>query len=454
MARRVAVDVLWKVREDGAFGNLVLPQFLSEAQLSGRDAAFATEITYGSLRTMGICDAIIDAASDRPVGRLDGVVLDCLRLGVYQLLFTKVESHAAVDTTVRLAGLLAGGRVTGFVNAVMRRISRTPASVWLDTLAPSDPLARAAWMTGHPGWIAESFAAALAAGPEDPRPRPADGKLPADLNEALAADSSRPGIHLVARPGELTQEELCALTGAAPARFSPYGAYLDSGNPADFDCVRQGLAAVQDEGSQLIARALTEVPVDGPDGGRWLDLCAGPGGKAALIGGIAAIAGARLDAVELAPHRAELIRKTVRDMPVTVITADGTNPPLEPGYDRILVDAPCSGLGALRRRPEARWVKRESAIAELTELQQALLESAVGLLRPGGVIIYSTCSPDIRETRGVVDAVAGSHDNLVELPAGSYFCGMRDTGGFASVQMWPHRHGTDAMFAAVLKKTI
>ena len=215
--------------------------------------------------------------------------------------------------------------------------------------------------------------------------------------------------------------------------------------------MREGLAAVQDEGSQIIARAVTEVPVE-QDQGRWLDLCAGPGGKAALIGAIAAIDAATVDAVEVSPHRAELISKTVRGLPVTVHTADGRDPKLEPGYDRVLVDAPCSGLGALRRRPEARWTKSEDDIAELTQLQEELLQSAVNLAKPGGVVVYSTCSPDVRETRGVVEKLLAK-GGVEELDARQWAAGMEDVGEGPSVQMWPHRHGTDAMFFAVLRKS-
>ena len=226
---------------------------------------------------------------------------------------------------------------------------------------------------------------------------------------------------------------------------------MESGDPGELEPVQQGLAAVQDEGSQLIARAVVEAPIDGEDQGRWLDLCAGPGGKAALMGSLARMDGATVDAVEVSSHRAQLVEKTVGDLPVRVHVADGRRPGLEPGFDRILVDAPCSGLGALRRRPEARWRKSESDITELTQLQFELLESAVGLLRPGGVIVYSTCSPDLRETRSIVDRAVAELD-IVEDNAHDLIPDMGDVGEHKSVQMWPHRHGTDAMFFAVLRK--
>lgn len=227
--------------------------------------------------------------------------------------------------------------------------------------------------------------------------------------------------------------------------------YLDEGgDPGSLEPVRDKMAAVQDEGSQLIARAVAELDVDN-DHGRWLDLCAGPGGKAALMGSLASIDGARVDAVEVSATRADLIRKSTDGMPVTVHVADGRDPGLEPGFDRVLVDAPCSGLGALRRRPEARWRKSEDDIAELNELQSELLASAVKLAKPGGVVVYSTCSPDLRETRAIVDKQL-AHGGVDELDIRGVLPDMGDLGEYLSAQMWPHRHGTDAMFVAALRK--
>ncbi|MDU0477771.1 transcription antitermination factor NusB [Staphylococcus chromogenes] len=435
-SRAAALSVLHAVRADDAYANLVLPKLLRERGISGRDAAFATELTYGALRTLGVLDAVIEEVSGRRIADISPDLVDVLRLGAYQLLYTRVEPHAAVDTAVRAAVALGQEKAKGFVNANLRSISRATPEQWMERLTPADPIAATAFQHAHPEWIARSFAEVL--GTED---------LPA----ALAADSQRPIVHLVARPGEISAEELALISGGEEGKYSPYAVYLESGDPGKVEPVREGLAGVQDEGSQIIARAVAAAPVDGVDQGRWLDLCAGPGGKAALLGGLARIDGARIDAVELTPHRAKLVEQAVRDLPVTVHTADGRNPGLASGYDRILVDAPCSGLGALRRRPEARWRKQESDIAGLAQLQFDLLSSAASLARSGGVIVYSTCSPDLRETRAIVDRGVAEL-GLEELPAHEYACGMDHTGPEKSVQMWPHRHGTDAMFFAVLRK--
>lgn len=439
--RKIALKVLAEVRENDAYANLLLPKLLKEHKLKGRDAAFATELTYGTLRAEGLLDAVIEALSSRPLSDIAGPVLDVLRLGTYQLLRTRVDAYAAVDTSVRAVAKVAGPGARGFVNAILRKVSTKTEDEWVAEVAPdpaADPIGYVAMKHAHPRWIAMEFARAL-------------GAQAGELQRALAADDARPQVHLVARPGEISAEELALITGGEQGPWSPYCVRLDSGAPGELEPVRQGLSAIQDEGSQLIARAVTKAPIIGEDTGRWLDLCSGPGGKSAFIGGIAAIEGATVDAVEVSETRAKLVEKATAGLPVTVTVADGRNPGLAEGYDRILVDAPCSGLGSLRRRPEARWRKSPSDINTLTKLQFELLTEAVRLARPGGIIVYSTCSPHLLETRGTVDKAVAELD-VTELDAHELVAPMTDVGPFPSVQMWPHRHGTDAMFFSVLRK--
>ncbi|MCQ9342800.1 RsmB/NOP family class I SAM-dependent RNA methyltransferase [Corynebacterium kozikiae] len=439
--RCVAVEVLLRVAQEGAYANLTLPALLRSARVKGRDAAFATELTYGTLRQQGVLDAVINDCASRLVAQMAPEVAAALRLGAYQLLYTRVDRYAAVDTSVRIVEGLGQERAKGFVNGILRTISRSSREQWLNKLTPAGEVAALAFRYAHPEWIAHSFSKVVGIG---------------ELQQALEADSQRPSVHLVARPGEITAEELALITGGEQGKYSPYAVYLEGGSPSDVEPVRQGLAGVQDEGSQIIARALATAPIDGDDQGKWLDLCAGPGGKAVLLGALARIEGATVDAVEVSPHRAQLIQKAVGDLPVVVHTADGRNPDFPAAsFDRILVDAPCSGLGALRRRPEARWKKQEEDILPLQSLQQELLSSALRLVRPGGVVVYSTCSPDLRETREVLSHVLANPEfaDVQELPARPLAAGMEDTGEELSVQMWPHRHGTDAMFFAVLKRS-
>lgn len=448
-AREAARDVLRAVRERDAYANLVLPKLLRERHIGGRDAALATELTYGTARAQGMLDEVIAAAARRPVAEIDGKLLDVLRLGTYQLLRTRIGAHAAVSTSVDLVRAESGMGPAGFVNAVLRKVSQRSEELWADDLAPSmadDLIGNLAFRYAHPRWIADVFFTAL-------------GGSAGELQAALSADDERPPVHLVARPGLITAEELALTTGGEVGDYSPYAVYLPGGDPGNIDAVRQGLAGVQDEGSQLVARALTAVGIDGRDNGRWLDMCAGPGGKAALLGALADIDGAHLDAVEISDHRADLVRGVTRDMPVDVHVGDARDlgaVGLAPGYDRILLDAPCSGLGSLRRRPEARWRRRPDDVTELVGLQRELLTEALRMVRPGGVVVYSTCSPHPDETTGVVadvlDRVPGARQLDARPSVGADDIGALGLGDGPHVQLWPHREGTDAMFLAALTR--
>lgn len=444
-ARRAAFDVLRAVSEKDAYANLALPALLRERGISGRDAAFATELTYGTCRTRGLLDAIIGEAAGRSPDRIDPVLLDLLRLGAYQLLRTRVEQHAAVSTTVEQAGIEFDSARAGFVNGVLRTIAGRDEAAWVQELAPdksADPIGYAAFVHAHPRWIAQSFADAL-------------GAEAGQLEALLASNDARPAVHLAARPGVLTAEDLAAQVDGTVGRYSPYAVYLAGGDPGRLEPVRAGAALVQDEGSQLVARALTLAELDGPDTGRWLDLCAGPGGKTALLGALAAEHGtARVTAVEPNSRRAEFVEQNTRGLPVEVLRVDGRQSGLEPGFDRVLVDAPCTGLGALRRRPEARWRRQPTDVPQLARLQRELLAAAIGLTRPGGVVLYATCSPHLAETVGVVADALRRHP-VTALDTRPLFDPVdqlgSQTGQGPSVQLWPHRHGTDAMFAATLK---
>ncbi|WP_348726837.1 transcription antitermination factor NusB [uncultured Mycolicibacterium sp.] len=439
-ARRAAFDVLRAVSTRDAYANLALPAILRERGISGRDAAFATELAYGTCRARGLLDAVIAAAAGRPVDRIDPVLLDLLRLGAYQLLRTRVEDHAAVSTTVEQAGIEFDSARAGFVNGVLRAIARRDEGSWVAELAPpaaTDPVGHLAFTHAHPRWIGQAFTDAL-------------GARAGELEALLASDDARPEVHLVARPGRLSAAELAEATGGTVGRYSPYAVYLGDGDPGALPAVRDGSALVQDEGSQLIARALTLATLDGDDTGRWLDLCAGPGGKTALLAALGEPVGAFVDAVEPAPARADLVQQNTAGLPVTVHRVDGREPGLPPGYDRVLVDAPCTGLGALRRRPEARWRRQPGDVPALAKLQRELLASAIRLTRPGGVVLYATCSPHLAETAGVV-ADALRRYPVTALDTAALLTPATDIGDGPSAQLWPHRHGTDAMFAAALR---
>jgi 16S rRNA (cytosine967-C5)-methyltransferase len=441
-ARQAALDVLAAVRERDAYANLALPSLLRQRGINGRDAALATELCYGTCRAQGLLDAVLQSCMDRPLSEVDGELLDALRLGSYQLLRTRVPPHAAVGTTVDLVRAGRGSAAAGFVNAVLRRVGEQDEQSWVRAVAPAledDPVGHLAMAHPHPRWIAQAFADALA------------GDLD-ELANALAADDARPLVHLVARPGQISAVELAAAVGGKLAPYSPYGVHLaEGGDPGELTAVREHLAQVQDEGSQLVTLALAATPLDGTDA-RWLDLCAGPGGKAALLGALAINRGATVDAVEKAEHRARLVDQACAGLPVTVHVADGRDSGLpDRAYDRVLVDAPCTGLGALRRRPEARWRRQLNDVAGLVRLQRELLVAALRLVRPGGVVAYVTCSPHLDETVGVVTDVV-RRTRAEQLDAKPVFRGLPRLGDGPHVQLWPHRHGTDAMFCALLQR--
>jgi 16S rRNA (cytosine967-C5)-methyltransferase len=443
----VAFEVLRAVRERDAYANLLLPALLHERGLTGRDAALATELSYGTLRGQGTYDAVIAACSARGLGQIDPPVLDVLRLGGHQLLATRIGAHAAVATSVDLAREVAGPGAAGFVNAVLRQVASRDLEGWITATAPdrdADPAGHLAVRYSHPAWIVAAFAASLGE----------DAATGLSRTEAvLAASAGRPRVTLCAVPGLASQEELVA-AGAGAARWSPFGAYLEVGDPAAVGPVRQGRAAVQDEASQLAALALTRLDVGTPDR-RWLDLCAGPGGKARLLSGLAA-GRARLLASDARLHRARLVRAAVTG-DAGVVVADGTAPAWRPAsFDRVIADVPCSGLGALRRRPEARWRKSPADVARLAGLQRRLLASAVDAARPGGAIAYVTCSPHLDETRAVVGDVLRGRDDVTVLDAPAALAevpGLRCPGPDGRyAQFWPDRHGTDAIFLALLQR--
>ena len=439
--RLAALEVLKSVRVDDAYTNLVLPSVLRQFGLTGRDAAFATELASGTIRRRGTYDAILGACIDRPLSKVEAKVLDALRLGSHQLLSMRVPAHAAISTTVDLVRAKGSSGAGGFANAVLRRVGQQDLETWLAQVAPDPRVAPTRYASiaySHPRWIVDELRSAVGAD---------------ELFDLLAADNEPPRVTLVARPGRSTRDEL----PGEPTPYSPYGVVLPGGDPGEVAAVAQGRAGVQDEGSQLVAIALAAAAVEGRDE-RWLDLCAGPGGKAALLAALAAERGAALVASERQEHRAGLVRRARRgaDGVTGIVTADGTAPPYrQASFDRVLVDAPCTGLGALRRRPEARWRRRADDLLGLVLLQRRLVSSALDLVRPGGVVLYATCSPVLSETRGVVESVLETRHDVALEDAGPLLPGVPDCAGPlpGTIQLWPHRHGTDAMFLALLRRT-
>ena len=469
-ARLVAFEVLRAVAAEDAYANLVLPARIRQHGLDRRDAGFATELSYGALRNQGTYDAILARCVDRPLDKLDPAVLDALRIGVHQLVAMRVPAHAALDQTVGLARAVIGAGPSAFINAVLRKVAARSLDEWLDELVAGeqDENKVASVRYAHPEWIVRALRQSLVA----------HGRPVGEINDLLEADNAAPVVNLVALPGLGSLDEALE-NGAVPGELVEGSALSSGGDLGRLESVRSGTTRVQDVGSQLVARALAAASLDAglgenaadaesaatgesTAGEAWLDLCAGPGGKAALLGALANERGATLLANEPAPHRAKLVSQALSAVPSdvwTVRTGDGREVGSErpAAFDRVLVDVPCSGLGALRRRPESRWRRTPKDLADLGPLQRELLNSALAAVRPGGVVAYVTCSPHPAETTAVVSDALRKRDDMELLDAGSVLDAVSLGGGLGAghektAQLWPHVHSTDAMFLALIRR--
>jgi 16S rRNA (cytosine967-C5)-methyltransferase len=430
-SRLIAYTLLNQVNRQGAYANIRLPELLSQSSCDDRDKAFATELSYGTLRMQGKHDFAISTKIDRPFEEVDPAVIDLLRLGLHQIFEMRVPDHAAVDATVELARAVAGEGKASYVNAILRAILREPPD-----FSTSDLSVR----YSHPTWIISALEARL--GSTD------------RLEPLLTAHNTPVAPHLVAWPGKSTTDELIAQGGEAisESRF----AVRSSKMPSNYAAVHERRAGVQDLGSQIITEIFFNTAHQHEYLG-WLDMCAGPGGKAALLNNLLRVSRPKdnFTANEPTPHRAELVSRVVPS--AQVISHRGEDlPELPARYDRILIDAPCSGLGALRRRPESRWNKSVRDLKGLVSLQRELLDAGSKILNPSGVIAYVTCSPHRSETISQVVDFLHSHKDFIlisaepYIPKSAYDMGFLEEGG--TIQMWSDIHGTDSMFMALFSK--
>ena len=473
--RELAYLLLARIHSTDAFSNLLVPRELSRSALDARDKAFVTEAVYGSLRWQRLLDAVISAAARRPVAGISARAIDILRSGVYQILFMSTAGYAAVSQNVDIMRKYAPDPLPGFVNAVLRTVTQRPRQEWesmvISRIPKEDKDKRLSVRYSHPEWTVSLLREAWE-GAGYSRYQAAEGGAGAEgqLEAMLAADNEPPDVVLCARPGLISVEDVMAeVHGIAETRgicghgrFSPYSVHVRGVDPQTLPSVRQGLCGVEDEGSQLAALALAfSAPVS--RGERWLDMCAGPGGKAALLAACAAQHGSAVLANEPAHHRADLVRSSLRRLGAgteNITEHDGRElGRLYPySFDRILVDAPCSGLGALRRRPESRWRKKPEDVAALAALQQGLLSSAYKALKPGGTMAYVTCSPAVAETARIVDPFLSSHPDMRRMDTAAVIRGISADPGIqlpsraGDVQLFEHLHNTDQMFISLLHK--
>lgn len=449
-ARSVAFELLLAVEQDDTYANLHLPKLLKQASLEDRDAALAQELSFGTIRFQFFYDKIIERCAKRDISEIELRSKLLLRLGAHQLLAMRIPSHAALNETVDLTKSVASQGAVGFVNGVLRRISEKSLEDWKTLLLEGvdDRPERLAIEFSHPIWIIRALEQALRV----------DGRADT-LVDLLATDNLAPEVNLVALPGLAKPAHTENLVAGSA---SPIGFTMTSGDPAKLPAMRDGFLRVQDQGSQLAALAMTNAQPIEP-GEKWLDMCAGPGGKAALLAAIAKQSQATLETNEISEHRAKLVSQALSevDPTVAVFVSDATTIGDDaPGtFDRILLDAPCTGLGALRRRPEARWRKTPKDVSQLASLQQNLIDSAWMALRPGGVLAYVTCSPHSGETLAIVDWLERKHPGQVQLLNATAVLKrinpeLELNANRKTVQLWPHINQTDAMFIALITKSV
>lgn len=432
--RVLVYDILSEVNRRGGYSNLLLPQALSASDFETRDKGFATELLYGTLRMQGRHDFILQQVFDRPNSEVDPGIVDICRLGVHQLFEMRVATHAAVSATVELARKVIGESKASYVNAILRKVSAKSLEEWLSPLEEiQDHVVKLSILHSHPEWIVSAYYDLL--------------KDFALVEAELVANNVPASPTLVSWPGESTQEELVEL-GAVATRFSPYGARFE-GSPGSLELVRHRKAGVQDEGSQLVADIFMKFA---GSAGNILDLCAGPGGKAALISHLARAQGKNFFANEISEPRAALVKKVVGSFPV--IVGDGRNIASQPErFDAILADVPCTGLGALRRRPEVRWRRTLQDLRALTELQRELSDAAISVLNVGGIFGYATCSPHFAETSAQVQQILKLHPELEQLEISQHLPeGLLDATRGSNLSLWTGRHETDSMFLAIFRK--
>ena len=433
--RLLAYDIFSEVNRRGGYSNLLLPQALSSSSFEQRDKGFVTELVYGTLRMQGRHDYILSQVFDRPFQEVDEGIVDICRLGVHQLFEMRVATHAAVSATVELARKVLGESKASFVNAILRKVSAKTLEEWLaPVLQIQDPVSRLSIQYSHPEWIVSAYFDLL--------------KDFSRVESELSANNVPATPTLVSWPGSSTQADLLA-AGAVATVFSPYGAKFD-GAPGSLDVIRHRKAGVQDEGSQLVAIAFS---LAASSAHSILDLCAGPGGKAALISHLCQESGKDFTANEVSEVRAQLVKKVVGKFPVWV--GDGRKiASHNQTFDAIIADVPCTGLGALRRRPEVRWRRSLQDLRALTELQRELADAAISVLSKNGIFGYATCSPHFAETFGQVKMILKDHPELEQVDVTPYLpVGLKGAVRDQCMALWTSVHDTDSMFLALFKKS-
>lgn len=434
-ARKIALELLVRVQESDSYINLLLPKVLGNRDLSDADRGLIQELSYGSLRWRAQYDAFIDQFTTGKT--LSDQLRFSLQLGMHQLFRMRVPPHAAIHETVEIVKEIEK-RAAGLANAVLRNADRKGFDALLeDALIGKSDIDALAIRFSHPAWVVQALAQALGL----------DDK--ADQLEALLESNNETPIVNLAAITEHAAEYLDDL-GLERGEASPIG-FLLMGNPEPL--LETPGVRVQDQGSQLVALALLGV---GDKTGRWLDMCSGPGGKSAILQAGIAKHGGVLDCLEPISQRADMVRRALTNESETHVIVDYGQNAKKNHYEAVLLDSPCSGLGSVRRKPESRWRKQPSQLPQLTTMQGELMQAGIDALKPGGYLLYSTCSPLIQETNTQVRKALDKNPGLELVDAKDVIRQLSPelelNANRKTVQLWTHEHSTDAMFMAILRK--
>jgi len=447
-ARAMALEILYLVDHEEAYSNLALNSVLEKYRPEKQDRGFVTELVYGVLRTRNTLDWVLGRFLKKPIAGLTPWIRNILRAGVYQLMYLdKVPESAAVNESVNLAKRYGHKGTVGLVNGVLRNVARSLREISFPD-PEKDPVQHIAVKYSHPAWLVERWLGEYGFAETVELCR-ANNDIPPNAVRTNTLRTSREDLKK-----RLEEEGLRVTEG----RLAPETLVLEGfKSVGSIAAHREGLFLVQDESSTLVGHALKPAP-----GSMVIDACSAPGGKTTHLAQLMANSG-RIVACDIHQHKLELVRENAGRLGITVIEpllldAAKLHAKFAGQADYILVDAPCSGLGVLRRRPEIRWRKQPGQIMELRELQLAILESAVQCLKPGGALVYSTCTVTEEENTGVVreilrrqpelkpESLAGClPENLSGLPG-------PDTIRDGYVQFLPHRHGADGFFIARLRR--
>jgi 16S rRNA (cytosine967-C5)-methyltransferase len=426
-SRLVAWRVLQRVHRDGAWAGPAVDRALRDSDLTARDRAFAANLAFQTLRWQGTLDWALGQVVRRQLDKVERDVLDVLRLGAWQLLYGQVPDRAAVTTAAEVARAVLPARAVGFVNGVLRGLARHRTTLpW----PPSDTIAGQALRLGYPTWIVEA----------------AHERFGAGAGAELDAGNRPAALTVRAREVEQARAGLTArgavVTGG---RLAPEALVLDGLTPAEVTAAFGTNVTIQDEASMVVGRIVATAV---ERGGTVLDVCAAPGGKSTHLAEL----GLQVTAADRHPGRLQLVTELADrlSVPLAAAVADGTRPPWRPAaFAGVLVDAPCSGLGVVRRRPELRWRRTADDVTALAALQGRLLDASARCVAPGGALVYSVCTWTTQETVDVVGQFLSRTPDFIAQDVPVDLAGAAPGPG---LQLGSEVHGSDGMFIAVFRR--